>query len=96
MSGTFSKSFHASMANKTCADIFHPGQTCIQSFPGVFRDAAIGSMKFYGPICVIPMLLKFKKWKNMKVWKDFAKKLVRCWMFGFLFISTAFVALCSS
>ena len=84
------------MANKTCAAIMHPGMTCAQALPGVLQDAAIGSLKFYGPLCVVPLLLKFKKWKNVKTWKDFANDLGRCWLFGLLLISTSLTMVCCS
>jgi hypothetical protein len=95
MPGTFSKSFYAAMANRTCADVFHPGLSCCEAFRGVLKDAAIGSMKFYGPICVLPLLMNFRKWKNIKTWKDFVNSLARCWFFGFFLISAAFALLCS-
>ena len=96
MPGTFSKHFNTAMANKTCADILHPGKTCTQALSGVFFDSAVGSLKFYGPICVVPLLLKTKKWKNVKTWKDFANDFGRCWLFGFLMISTSLTMVCFS
>jgi hypothetical protein len=93
MPGTFSKSFNAS--HRTCADVFHPGQSCSEAFRGVLKAAAIGSMKFYGPICVLPMLMKVKKWKDEKAWRNFLNTLSRCWLFGFLMISTMFGLSCT-
>lgn len=94
MPGTFSKGFNAVMTNKTCADLLHPGLTCTGALKTTLINSAFGSMKFYGPIVLVPMLLKMKNWGDVKTWKNFATNCGRCWLFGFIFVFVSFSTLC--
>ena len=96
MSGTFSKYFYKAVENKTCADFLHPGLTCTEALQGTIVDALIGSLKFYIPICVIPFILKFKKWNHLKVWKDFIKDFGKCLLVGFSVNAISFTIICCS
>lgn len=96
MSGTFSKHFYEAFQAKTCADFLHPGLTCTEALKGRLIDAALGSLNFYIPICVIPFMLKIKKWNEMKVWIHFMRDFGKCLFFGFFLIAVSFTLVCSS
>lgn len=94
MPGSLSKSFYAAIANKNCADILHPGLTCRESMKGSIVDAAMGSLKFYLPICVVPLL--FKNLKRKTTWKEFAVSFGKCFAFGFFLNLCSFSGICCS
>jgi hypothetical protein len=96
MSGVFSKPFYQAVKGKTCADFFHPGISCRQNLRGVCLDAFMGAIKFYAPVVLVPMILKIKKWKEMKTWKVFLKDSARCFIFGFLLNFICFNTICFS
>lgn len=96
MSGVFSKIFSKAVEGKNCADFFHPGLSCTQNLRGLCVDALIGAIKFYSPVLLVPMILKIKKWKEMKTWKKFLKDSARCYLFGFILNFVCFTTVCLS
>lgn len=96
MPNTFSKYFHIVAANKTCADFLHPGKTCTQALKGSLFDASIGSIKFYFPVCAVPLLLKFSKWNKIKTWTEFGDNVARCVILGFILNLFSFTGICIS
>lgn len=94
MPGTFSKYFYDAVEKKTCAYFLHPGLSCTEALKGRLVDSAIGSLKFFVPVCVIPFVIKIKKWKEAKVWKIFVRDLGKCLLFGFLLNVISFTLVC--
>ncbi|KAG5669827.1 hypothetical protein PVAND_000120 [Polypedilum vanderplanki] len=87
MAGNISKHFYQAVSNKTCADFHHPGKTCLQAVQESAVAGLFGSLKFYLPLCILPLLFKIKQWNEKKTWKQFLINYCRCVFSGF-FISS--------
>ncbi|XP_070505634.1 transmembrane protein 135 homolog [Chironomus tepperi] len=94
MAGNISKYFYQAAANKTCADFHHPGKTCTQAAVESIQNGVFGPMKFYFPLCLLPLLLKFNKWNEIKTWKEFLKNYSRCIFSGFFITTTGLILFC--
>lgn len=81
MAGAFSK-FNEAVRNKTCADFVHVNLNCNDKIMNIIKDAVIGSARFYLPICIVPVLIKFKNWRKYQTWKQFLQNFYQCMIFG--------------
>lgn len=94
MPGTFSKAFDLVCRHNSCIHIVHPGHSCFRDFLQNIPHTCKGSLKFFLPVCIVPLIIRPSKLKEKETWVKFFKNLLRCFTFGTILVTCILTGFC--
>lgn len=89
----FSKYFYEAVQNRSCADYFHPNETCWENQRRLLPKIITGTLKYYLPILLLPTLAKYDKW-SPAFWKSNASTALRALVAMVVPVITALTCFC--
>ncbi|KAF9412464.1 hypothetical protein HW555_009034 [Spodoptera exigua] len=82
--------FDAACRDVHCSVMTHPwNESCLKACPGLYKDAVIGSAKFYSIIYIAQILMRGKKMMKKDQWIKMGEYYVRSTMLGLMVTSVA-------
>lgn len=82
--------FDAACRDAHCSVMTHPwNESCLKACPGLYKDAVIGSAKFYSIIYLAQILMRGKKMMKKEQWIKMGEYYVRSTMLGLMVTSVA-------